>query len=205
MEAKARVGFPAGVERQHLVPPYPPLPLSLFTVHLLPRRCRFYPCPVSLSVSLFPLPSSAALPPSHPLSLSPTVVHPREPISLPPAGVHPSSSVARPVLAAPFRPLPLSRRYFRDDELQYAPIVAAGNQRAYPKSSMVSTHPTQPKPSLAKPGTRPTRTHVRRARTHTRKTRSSCRSTVKRTPGYTAAIAVAADGVWVLRAHIAAA
>lgn len=47
----------------------------------------------------------------------------------------------------PFRPLPLSRRYFRDDELQYAPIVAAGNQRAYPKSSMVSTHPTQPKPS----------------------------------------------------------
>lgn len=45
----------------------------------------------------------------------------------------------------PFRPLPLSRRYFRDDELQYAPIVAAGNQRAYPKSSMVSTHPTQPK------------------------------------------------------------
>lgn len=47
----------------------------------------------------------------------------------------------------PFRPLPLSRRYFRDDELQYAPIVAAGNQRAYPKSSMVSTHPTQPKSS----------------------------------------------------------
>lgn len=53
----------------------------------------------------------------------------------------------------PFRPLPLSRRYFRDDELQYAPIVAAGNQRAYPKSSMVSTHPTQPKPGLAQPGT----------------------------------------------------
>jgi len=52
-----------------------------------------------------------------------------------------------------FRPLPLSRRYFRDDELQYAPIVAAGNQRAYPKSSMVSTHPTQPKPGLAQPGT----------------------------------------------------
>lgn len=47
----------------------------------------------------------------------------------------------------------MSRRYFRDDELQYAPIVAAGNQRAYPKSSMVSTHPTQPKPGLAQPGT----------------------------------------------------
>lgn len=61
----------------------------------------------------------------------------------------------------PFRPLPLSRRYFRDDELQYAPIVAAGNQRAYPKSSMVSTHPTQPKPGLAQPGMSE-RTHIYR-------------------------------------------
>lgn len=133
------------------VPVFPPLPPFLLAAHNAVSLCLivFIPVPYRsvspLSISL--LPSLLTL-----FSIS-RFFHPlcgRVPLFLPLSSL---SSLR-------FRPLPLSRRYFRDDELQYAPIVAAGNQRAYPKSSMVSTHPTQPKPSLAQPGTRPIRTQT---------------------------------------------
>ena len=123
------------------MPPFPPS--SHRIIPLFPSPILFIPVPYRSVSSLFLL---------HSLSLSRSF-HPL-------CGHVPPSLPLSSLSSLRFRPLPLSRRYFRDDELQYAPIVAAGNQRAYPKSSMVSTHPTQPKPSLAQPGTRPIRTYI---------------------------------------------
>lgn len=113
-EVKARARYVRVVERQHLVPPFPPS--SHRIIPLFPSY-PFYPCPVSLRLFSISPPLSLSLSRSfHPL-----------------CGHVPPSLPLSSLSSLRFRPLPLSRRYFRDDELQYAPIVAAGNQRAYPK------------------------------------------------------------------------